>query len=155
MSYEVSSLYSKSPVTVNCSLSADVCSRWDGKENGIKNADYTGYYKASSSSLERILTMYTPAAAFTVEDDFFAYKSDMQTSRLNFCKFVYACTKKMIFMISFVVDRKSITITSAKNKLSKYFRNGIYNGCESPKRVNHGVIIVGYSPDYWEVKNRS
>ncbi|KAL5268625.1 hypothetical protein ACHWQZ_G002465 [Mnemiopsis leidyi] len=84
---------------------ADLCSRWDGKENGIKNADYIGYYTASSGSLQRILTMYTPAAAFTVEDDFFAYK------------------------------------------------DGVYNGCESPKSVNHGVIIVGYSPSYWEVKN--
>ncbi|XP_063683606.1 uncharacterized protein LOC134818115 [Bolinopsis microptera] len=84
---------------------ADKCSRWKEKANGIKNADYIGHYKASSSSLERILTMYIPAAAFTVEDEFYAYK------------------------------------------------DGVYSGCETPKRVNHGVVIVGYAPRYWEVKN--
>ena len=58
----------------NISHSADKCSRWKEKPNGIKNADYIGHYKASSISLERILTMYIPAAAFTVEDEFYAYK---------------------------------------------------------------------------------
>lgn len=83
------------------------CTKWDGKPNGIRNADYIGYYRSSKNheGVKKVIKSYTPAVGFTVEDDFYGYEV------------------------------------------------GHYDGCDTWSKLNHGIILVGYGPDYWEGKN--
>ena len=85
----------------------DECGTWDGKPNGIRNAQYLAHYRSNKlhENVKNIIRSYTPAVAFTVEDDFYGYEV------------------------------------------------GHYDGCPTYKRLNHGIILVGYGPDYWEAKN--
>lgn len=42
---------------------------------------------------------------------------------------------------------------SAGNIAFQLYRGGIYEGKLCQKTLNHGVLVVGYTPEYWIVKN--
>ena len=76
LQFELSIRPLHSKITVSLlpgNVSDGPCSRWDSKENGIKNAIFMGHYY-SSGDLEKTLKSFTPVTIFTVQDDLFKYR---------------------------------------------------------------------------------
>jgi C1A family cysteine protease len=51
-----------------------------------------------------------------------------------------------------LLQRGTVAISLSGNNWEDY-KGGIFR-CNSYDKVNHAVLLVGYTPDYWIVKNQ-
>lgn len=92
-------------------------------------------------------------------DTVYPYKSrdDLpcnSTSRCNFCKMSeYVQLEENENAMVKALQSGPIVIGFEVQKSFQFYRNSIYKQRSCGNSLNHGMVIVGYTPDYWIVRN--